>query len=163
MRDHHPPRRATAAAASVLGTLAACCWAGPAGAVPCAAFEAAGVPFYACAGGGRAGFRLSAGGQASVGALRLEDESGPFFLLSMDYEEGDRVAAWTATADFVVTLRWDGAGAGRSELRAEFCGPGPVPVRVRFEGPPEPRRCGQWTTLLGGLEFPAHAERHADR
>jgi hypothetical protein len=162
VRDHDPPRRA-AAAASLLGPLAACCWAGPASAAPCAGFEAAGVPFYACAGGGRAGFRLSAGGQTSVGALRLEDESGPFFLLSMDYEEGDRVGAWTASADFVVTLRWDGAGPRRGELAAEFCGPGPVPVRVRFAGSPEPRWCGRWVTLLGGLDFPDDTARRAGR
>jgi hypothetical protein len=150
-------------AAATFGVLAACGRADPANAAPCAAFEAAGVPFYACASGGPSGFRLSAGGQTSVGALRFEDENGPFFLLSMDYEEDDRVGAWTAAADFVVTLRWDGAGPRRDKLAAEFCGPaGPVPVRIRFQAPPEPLSCGQWATLLDGLAFPAGTAHRRD-
>lgn len=138
--------------------MAACCRAAPAGATPCAAFEAAGVPFFACASNdGPGALRLSAGGQTSVGGLRLEDESGPFFLLSMDYEAGDHVGAWTAATGFVLTLRWDGAGPRRDVLAAEFCAPWPVPVRLHFEGPPEPRTCGQWATLLEGVAFPAAA------
>ena len=168
-----PPRRARGrlgkpspkqafAAAAVFGASAFCAWADPAGAARCVAFEAAGVPFYACVSNWPGGFRLSAGGQASVGALRVGDESGPFLLLSMDYEEGDRVGAWTAATDFVVTLRWDGAGPRRDTLAAEFCAPGgPVPVRVHFEGPPQPRSCGQWTTLLDGLAFPSSASAAA--
>ena len=120
------------------------------------AFDAAGVPFFACVtADGIGGLRLSAGGQTSVGALLLENESGPFLLLSMDYEEGDRVGGWMATAEFVLTLRWDRAGPRRGRLMAEFCAPsGPVPVRVGFQGSPEPCSCGQWTTLLDGLAFP---------
>ncbi|MBD0273612.1 MAG: hypothetical protein ICV73_17005 [Acetobacteraceae bacterium] len=158
MSKHAAPSRLTATAA-VLGVLAACGWADPASAARCAAFEAEGVPFYVCTSHGSEGFWLSARGQPSVFALRLEDESGPFFLLSMDYEEGDRVGAWTAAADFVLTLRWDGAGPRRDKLTAEFCARGPAPVRVRSGGAPEPRPCGQWTTLLDGLAFPAVAER----
>jgi hypothetical protein len=158
VRTHDLSSFFDASAVPVFGVLAVCGWACPANAAPCAAFEAAGLPFYACASeDGLGGFRLSPGGQASVGALRLEDESGPFFLLSMDYEESDRAGPWTAAADFVLTLRWDSAGPRRGELRAQFCAPDgrPVPVRLRFRRPPEPRSCGQWTTLLDGLAFPA--------
>lgn len=153
------PARSARAVAAILGLLAACGWADPAGAAPCVAFGAAGVPFYACVNGGRVGFWLSAGAQSSVAALLEQDEGGPFFLLSMDYEEDDRVGAWTAEADFVVTLRWDSAGPRRDELAVQFCGPRPVPVRIRFQGPPEPRLCGQWTTLLDGLDFPSAVAR----
>jgi hypothetical protein len=75
----------------------------------------------------------------------------------MDYEEGDRIAAWTAATDFVVTLRWDSAGPHRDKLTAEFCGRGPVPVRVWLETPPERWSCGQRVTLLDGLAFRAAA------
>lgn len=154
MPTHKFPSPPAATAASLLGILIAGGWAGPASAARCADFEAAGVPFYTCISDGPAGFRLSAGEQTSVGALRLEDENGQFLVLSMDYEEGDRVGAWTAATDFVVTLRWGSAGPHRDELAVEFCGPRPVPVRIRFQGPPEPRSCGQWTTLLDGLTYP---------
>lgn len=163
MPEHDFPSPFRAIAASVCGLLAAGGWADPASAARCVAFEAAGVPFYTCVSEWPGAFRLSAGGQASVGALLLEDDSGPFLLLSMDYEEGDRVGAWTATTGFVLTLRWDGAGPRRDKLTAEFCAPGPVPVRMHFEGPPEPRLCGQWTTLLDGLPFPADAVAHRKR
>lgn len=156
MRHRERPRRAMGGA-SLLGLFAACGWAGPASAAPCASFEAAGVPFHACVDEGRGGFWLSAGGQPSASASRGEDENGRFHILSMDYEEGDRVGVWKAAADFVVTLRRDGAGPRRGDLAAEFCGPGPVPVRVRHEWPPEPRRCGQWAVLIGGSDLPAGA------
>ena len=150
MRDL--PASLPTAAAFILGVLITCGWADPASA-RCAAFDAAGVPFYACAARGSGSFWLSARGQPAVRALRLDGDGGPFFLLSMDYEEGDRAGAWTASAGFVLTLRRGGAGPRRDQLAAEFCGPAPVPVRQGPEGPPEPRSCGQWTTLLDGSAF----------
>lgn len=137
-------------AASVFGVLAPECRANSTSA-QCAAFSAAGVPFYTCTRAGGGGFWLSAGGQASVAALHLDGEGGPRFVLSMDYEKGDPVGAWVASTDFVVTLRWDSAGPRRGELTAEFCGPAPVPVAISEDGTTM-RACGTHVPLMKGLQ-----------
>jgi hypothetical protein len=143
--------RSLVVAASAFGVLAPGCWASAAG-VRCAAFNAAGIPFYTCTRPGVGGFWLSAGGQASVTALHTEGKGGPLFILSMDYEAGDPAGAWVASTDFVVTLRWDSAGPRRGELTAEFCGPAPVPVAV-LGGDTTLRTCGTLVPLIEGLQW----------
>lgn len=159
----HPRLRAPSLvmAASAFSVLVPECQANSAG-VQCAAFSAAGVPFYTCTKAGSRGFWLSAGGQPSVVALPLDGEGGPQFILSMDYEEGDPVGAWVASTDFVVTLRWDSAGPRRGELTGEFCGPAPVPVAVSGNGITM-RACGTHVPIMKGLRWAPWREPVAQR
>jgi hypothetical protein len=158
-QSHRAPFLAVAVSAFTI--VAPGCWADTT-AGGCAAFVAAGVPFYTCIRGGVGGFLLSAGGQASVVALLRDGDDGPQFILSMDYEAGDPVGTWAVSNDFDLILRWDRDGPEAGKLTAEFCGPFPVPVAVAG-GDTALRTCGARMPIFEDLRWLPPGEPMARR